>query len=96
MYRKENPLHYRRNAISIAPETVRNGPGRAYENRSDNRQVPAHKSRLMSTTDETSDPRLRKILSRFALNDDGKGGLGSRLTKPQINGTKQWTCMICY
>ena len=92
MYRNDNPLHYRRNAISIAPETVKNGPGPQARARSSDDLPPGDKSRLMSVTDET-DPRLKKILSRFSLNTDEEGnssGMSSRLTYAQINGTKDY------
>ena len=103
MYRNDNPLCYRRNAISIAPETVRNGPGPVDRKSSDN-IMP---SRLMSITDDSSDPRLRKILSRLSVNTDDEGNNGapnSRLTHAQIHGTKKMhvflsrfvrTCFIC-
>ncbi len=96
MHRSETPLTYRRNAISIAPETIRNGPGCINDKSSDNHLRSGDQSRVMSLTDETSDPRLRKILSRFSLNPDEEGNGGSRLTGAQINGTMERCFMICY
>lgn len=91
MYRNENPLQYRRNAISISPRSIRTG----HVDEGDNHiHVPdgkqSRESRVMSVSDETSDPRVKKILSRFSLNVDEDGSsaspLGSRLTQAQING----------
>ena len=103
MYRNENPLQYRRNAISIAPGNVRTG--NVDEKTSDNNihvsdGKQSRDTRVMSVSDETSDPRLRKILSKFSLNADedgsGSGASGSRLTQAQIDGMtlkKAWFYM---
>ena len=103
MYRNENSLQYRRNAISIAPGSVRTG--NVDEKTSDNNihvsdGKQSRDTRVMSVSDETSDPRLRKILSKFSLNADedgsGSGVSGSRLTQAQIDGMtlkKAWFYM---
>ena len=97
MSRTDNPLNYRRNAISIIPDSIKQGSDHVHEQRSDNSvQVSGEKSRMMSVTDENSDPRLRKILSRFSLNvnEEGSNGSGSRLTQAQINGTTSFPQIV--
>ena len=95
MYRNENPMQYRRNAISITPQRMRTGSN---ERTSDDLiYVPdgkhSRESRLMSVSDETSGLRVRNVLSRFSLNADEDGpsnstsaALGSRITQAQIEG----------
>ena len=94
MYRNENPMQYRRNAISITPQSMRTGND---ERTSDHLiYVPdgkhSRESRVMSVSDETSGLRVRNVLSRFSLNADedapsnSTSALGSRLTQAQIEG----------
>lgn len=98
MGRSDNPLQYRRNAISITPDSVRSVEDQTIDNHMIHTPFTHDdKLRVMSLSDETTDPRLKKNVPKFSLNADeagNSGGLSSRLTQAQINGMRSTVAFV--